>query len=274
MPKHKGRVMPGPRRYTAAFAALAGAGMCACPAQAGPWIMPKGEGRVIVTIIYSHAGRSFDADSDAVNAPDYDQLMVFFAAEYGATDDITLVATPSLRRIEVENGNTSFGTETIEFGARWRLFHDDRWVVSAQATGFIPGNNRSDRVAQIGSNDAQYDARLQIGHGFSSGKLNGFSSIEGGYRFRSGDAPDEYHADATLGIHATKRLILIGNLFNTWSNGAGRGDYPSYRYSNLYAGGVLEVRPGLSFQLGALATVTGRNALRERGLYSGLWIKF
>lgn len=267
-------MMPNFCRCSAAFAALIALGTLASPARAGPWTMPKGEGRVIVTTIYSHAGQSFDGDGDSVNAADYDQLMAFFAAEYGVTEDITLLATPSLRRIEVEDDSTSFGIENVELGARWRLFHNDRWVVSAQGTAFIPGNSRRARVAQIGSNDAQYDARLQVGHGFASGKLSGFASIEGGYRFRSGDAPDEYHADATLGIHATSRLILIGNFFNTWSNGAGRGNYPSYSYSNLYAGGVYEVRPGLSFQLGGLATVTGRNALRERGIYSGLWVKF
>lgn len=248
--------------------------MASSPALASPWTMAAGEGRMIVTAITSHAGQSFDGDGDSIAAPDYDQLMAFFAAEYGVTQDITLLATPSLRRIEVEDGSTSFGLENVELGARWRLFHNGQWVVSAQATALVPGNNRRARIAQIGSNDAQYDARLQAGYGFAAGKLAGFTSVEGGYRLRSGEAPDEFHADATLGIHATKRLMLIGNLFNTWSNGAGRGDYPSYRYSNLYAGGVYQLSRRLSVQLGALATVSGRNALRERGVYSGLWVKF
>lgn len=268
------RVMQRSHMFGKGVCALVGAGLLASPAQAGPWTMPKGDGRVIVTTIYSHAGQSFDSDGDSADAPDYDQLMAFFATEYGATDDITLIATPSLRRIEVENGSTSFGLENVELGARWRLFHDDRLVLSAQASAFIPGNDRRTRIAQIGSQDAEYDARLQAGYGFSAGKLSGFSSIEGGYRLQSGDAPDEFHVDATIGVHAAKRLMLIGNLFNTWSNGAGRNGYSSYRYSNLYVGGVYEVAGGLSFQFGALGTVTGRNALRERGVYSGLWVKF
>ena len=266
--------MQGSRLFWNLSAAMAGAVLSASPAQAGPWTMPKGEGRTIVTTIYSHAGKSFDASGNSFDAPDYDQLMAFFHTEYGLTDDITLIADPSVRRIEIENAGDSVGLGTTELGARFRLYHNDRFVLSVQATGFVPGTSRGSRVAQIGSNDAQADGRIQLGYGFTLGKVSGFASAEGGYRLRSADPPNEFHGDATLGVHASERILLIGNLFNTWSDGRGRNGYPSYRYSNLYAGGVVDVTHRVSFQLGALGTVSGRNALRERGLYSGLWLKF
>ena len=266
--------MQGSRLFWNLSAGMAGAVLSASPAQAGPWTMPKGEGRTIVTTIYSHAGKSFDASGNSFDAPDYDQLMAFFYTEYGLTDDITLIADPSVRRIEIENAGDGVGLGTTELGARFRLYHNDRFVLSVQATGFIPGTSRGSRVAQIGSNDAQADARIQVGYGFTIGKVSGFASAEGGYRLRSADPPNEFHGDATLGVHASERVLLIGNLFNTWSDGRGRNGYPSYRYSNLYAGGVVDVSRRVSFQLGALGTVSGRNALRERGLYSGLWLKF
>lgn len=257
-----------------ALATLAATALAAAPAQAGPWTMTDGEGRVISSFIYSHSAKSFDSSGDSTDAPDYDQLMAFFLTEYGLNDDVTLIVNPGVKWVGIEGGDDEFGIDSVELGARYRLYHDDRLVISAQASGFVPGTLRNEPVPQISGNRPQFEARLQLGYGFNLGKLSGFASAEGGYRIRTGAPPDEFRGDATLGIHASDRLMLIGNLFNTWSNGAGQPGFPSYRYANLYAGGVYKLSPRLSFQLGGLATLTGRNALRERGLYSGFWIKF
>lgn len=251
------------------------AGACfASSATANPWPMPKGEGRVIATGIYSHADKIFDSSGNSRQALDYDQLVAYFLTEYGLTDSVTLLANPALKKIEIESGDDHFGLDNVELGARYRLFQDRDWVISAQASVFVPGSSRNDRIAQVGGSDFQAEGRLQAGRGFTLGKLSGFTAIEGAYRLRSGDAPNEFHGDATLGLHATDRLLVIGNLFNTWSDGRGRNGFPSYRYSNLYAGGVYDVSRRMSVQLGGLATLTGRNALRERGVYTGFWLKF
>lgn len=255
-------------------AAAAAAAFFASAASANPWPMPEGEGRVILTGVYSHADKIFDSSGKSREAPDYDQLVAYFLTEYGLTDNLTLVANPALKKIDIEDDKDHFGLENVELGARYRLFQNGNWVVSAQASAFVPGTSRNARIAQIGGSDFQAEGRLQAGYGFTMGTLGGFTALEGAYRFRSGDPPNEYHLDATLGVHATKRLLVIGNLFNTWSDGRGSNGFPSYRYSNLYAGGVYDVSKRLSLQLGGLATLSGRNALRERGLYTGFWIKF
>lgn len=266
--------MHGSHLFRKALTAVLANFFAATSAVAGPWTMTAGDGRVIATTIYSHSARSFDASGESFDAPDYDQLMLYFLTEYGVTDDLTLVINPGVKWIGIEDGDEQFGLDSVEFGARYRLFNNDRFVVSAQASAFVPGTLHNQPVAQITGNRAQFEARLLAGYGFSLGKLSGFASVEGGYRVRSGAPPDEFHGDATLGLHASDRLLLIGNLFNTWSNGAGGAGFPSYRYSNLYAGGVYDVSPRLSLQLGGVATLSGRNALRERGIYSGFWLKF
>lgn len=253
---------------------IAAATIASAPAAANPWAMPKGEGRVIATGIYSHADKIFDGDGNSAEAADYDQLMAYFLTEYGLTDDLTLVANPGVKKIDIEGGDEHFGLDSVELGARYRLWHDERWVVSAQATAFVPGSTRDDQIAQIGGSDFQFESRLLAGHGFNLGGLGGFASLEGAYRWRNGDAPNEVHVDMGLGLHASKRVTVIGNLFNTWSDGRGRNGFPSYRYSNLYAGAVVDVSKRFSLQLGGLATLTGRNALRERGIYSGFWLRF
>ncbi|MEO6433386.1 MAG: hypothetical protein ABIO29_05365 [Sphingomicrobium sp.] len=246
----------------------------ASPAIAGPWTMDQGKGRIITSLIYSHAADKFDNDGDATAAPDYDQTMAFALVEYGLTDRLTLVANPGLRRIEIAGAGSSTGLAPSEFGVRYRLAQGHGSILSAQISGFAPGSTRSSSVAQIGTNDWQADARLQAGTSFKLGKANAFASAEAGYRLRSGSPPNEFHGDAAIGVHASERLLLLANLFSTWSDGKGASGYPSYRYSNLYAGGVMKLNSSLSLQLGGLATISGRNALRERGIYTGFWLDF
>ena len=261
------------RRKAIGLATL-GCGFVGATAHADAWTMPAGEGRTIITGIYSHAGDSFDTHGHAFNANDYNQYNVYFSTEYGLTDNLTLLATPSLRRVTVENGKDSFGLGYTELGARYKVADGSNFVVSLQSTVLIPGKKRDDIAAQIGSTDTQVDMRAEAGYSFKIGSLEAFTIAEGAYRLRSGDEPNEYHADFTLGLHLTKTLMLMANSYNTWSDGRGQGIFPSYRYSTVYAGGVYDLTDHVSVQLGGLATVSGRNALRERGVYTGFWIKF
>lgn len=272
MPSPSYRVRHTMKRAIPTFAALAAAAAAAAPAAAGPWTMADGKGRVIVTAIYSHAPKIYGPDGNPAPAPDYDQYQIFFQGEYGITDRLTLLAAPSLRRVEVEGGDNTSGLGYTELGARYKLLDQDQFVLSLQGTTLIPGVRRRDNIAQIGSTDTQVDVRVQAGYSFDLGNTPGFASAEGGYRLRGDGQPDEFRLDATVGIKPAARLTLLANAFNTWSNG--RGPFGSYRYSNVYAGAVYEVTDTVAVQLGGLATVTGRNALRERGVYIGLWLKF
>ena len=258
---------------SAAGAAILSGMLAAAAAHADAWTMPAGQGRMIVTALYSHAGDSFDSQGHAFNAGDYNQYNVYFSAEYGLTNNLSLLATPSLRRVTVQDGKDSFGLGYTELGARYKLAGGGDWVVSLKSTVFIPGKRRDDIPAQIGSTDVQEDTRVEIGKAFKLFGLDGYSIAEGGYRFRSRGEPNGFHADLQVGLHLTRRLMAQVNSYNTFSDGAG-SRYPSYRYSTVYAGGVYDLTEHVAVQLGGIATVTGRNALRERGVYTGLWIRF
>ncbi|MBA2936409.1 transporter [Sphingomonas sp. CGMCC 1.13654] len=265
------------KRHAVGLAAIAtGAGiggLLPAAAHADGWTMPAGQGRMIVTALYSHAGDSFDSHGNLYNASNYDQYNVYFSTEYGLTNNLSLLATPSLRRVTVQDGKDSFGLGYTELGARYKVAGGGDWVVSLKSTVFIPGKRRDDIPAQIGSTDVQEDTRVEVGKSFKLLGLDGYSIAEGGYRFRSRGEPNEWHADLQVGLHLTKRLTFQANSYNTFSDGAG-SRYPSYRYSTFYAGGVYDLTDRVALQLGGIATVTGRNALRERGVYTGLWIRF
>ncbi|MGE4429442.1 MAG: hypothetical protein AB7E05_01735 [Sphingobium sp.] len=248
-------------------------------AQADPFVEAQGEGRIIVSAIHTESSRSFDRNGNLSPIPDYDQNQIYVQAQYGLTDDLTILLTPSFRDVEVAAGNSTSGLGYTDVGARYRLAHGDDWVVSAQGLVRIPGKKRKDRVVLDG-NGAQYDQvwdtveyDMRVGAGYSMGPS--FVSAEAGYRIREGDPPNEFHADLVVGSHVTPEFMLLGTLLNTFSDGRGQGMFDrSHRYGDLYVSGVYDLNEHVSFQAGYTQTIYGKNALRQRGPFIGLWYKF
>lgn len=253
--------------------ALACALSALIPATAHAQAFPQGqgEGRVIASVIYSQSAKGFDDDGDVIDIPDYDKTEIYLLAEYGLTDDLTLLATPSFRAVSIEGADDSSGFGFTDLGARYRLVDGGNFVLSLQGLVRIPGQKWQDRLAQIGQTDMEYDLRGQAGLSFGQGH---FAILESGYRLRAGDPPNEFHIDATLGIRAAPRFLLLANSYNTISDGRGEGIFPNQRYHNVYVGAAYEVTPRITLQLGGMGTVAGRNALRERGAFGGVWFQF
>lgn len=256
--------------------------LSAAAAQANPFNFDQGDGRIIVDAVYTTSPRQFDNHGHVYDAPNYTQTNVYVLGEYGLTDKLNLLATPSLRSVQVDGpNNDSTGLGYTELGARYQVAKGSHWAFDVQGLVRIPGTGRNFSVAQIGNNDTQYDLRA-LG-GYTSGKS--FVALEGSYRLRSGPA-NEFHVDATIGTRAAPRLLLLAAIYNTVSDGRGSAspvsngngstfNYQySYRYHDVYVSAVYDLTRRVAVQVGATATVAGRNALRQRGPLIGLWYTF
>lgn len=241
------------------------------PALAQAFTQAKGEGRVITSVLYSHSDKAYNDDAHATDIANYDQLNVYFQGEYGVTDDLTLLAAPSIRLVDVQGAPDSHGLGYTDLGARYRVAHGNHALFSIQGLVRIPGQKRRDVLAQVGQTDTEYDLRGQGAVTFGRGS---FAILEGGYRWRAGDPPNDVHIDATLGLRATDKLWFIANSFNTISDGSGRGVFRRYRYHNAFVSTAYDVSRHVTAQLGLQATLAGRNALRERGLFGSVWYRF
>lgn len=230
--------------------------------------------QIIATFYYSNSTQGFDADGHTIDIPDYGKTELYVLAEIPVDERLTLLLKPSLRDVSVEGAEGSSGLGYTDVGARYRMTGDESRWLAAEATVRIPGVSRRDNLAQVGGTDVEYDLRL---HGFSNiafGDRYGFVDGQFSYRLRGGDPPNEYHADLSFGFRPEDDLLLLAQSFNTISDGAGRGVFSSYRYHNLQLSAVKNVTPSLALQAGVLGTITGKNALRERGFLAGLWYRF
>ncbi len=102
-----------------------------------------------------------------------------------------------------------------------------------------------------------------------------FAEAQVGYRWRGGRNPDEIILDATLGVRPLPRLMLLLQGFNAVALqpdrrfGGGRMRRHKLQPSLVWSSGE-----GWSLQVGAFATLAGRETPQERGLVAALWWRF
>jgi hypothetical protein len=245
-------------------------------AWAGAWTMDEGHGQVVVGGLLSDATDAFSGSRSLQSTPRYGKFEAQGLIEYGVTDRFTLMAAPGFQRIDIAppTSATRSGAGYTEFGGRYRLWQDNGWVFSTQATARVPGTNETSNPAAIGYTDPEYDARALLGKSFTLGGLAAFVDFEAAQRFRTGAPPNEFRFDASLGVRVAPKWLLLAQSLNVMSEGSGGLLFPAYDYSKVQLSVVYSLTPAWSLQFGGFSTVSGRNALQENGLIAGVWYKF
>lgn len=218
----------------------------------------------------------FDRSGKVVDIADYTKFEFSPYFEYGLTDDITFIAQPQLRSVTVarwqEARHTGLGY--TDLGARLRLWSSDRAVLSGQALVRIPGVSDENDPAQAGSTDTEVDIRLLYGRAFDLGPWPSFVDTQFGYRWRQGRPADQVRFDLTLGVRPREDILLLAQSFNTFAALASYDFLERDREHKVELSVVWDATRHLSLQFGGIATVAGRNTLRERGVVAALWWRF
>jgi hypothetical protein len=240
---------------------------------AGAWTLPQGTGQAMVTVTTSTSGHVFGVGP----TPRYDKTELQALIEYGLTDRFTGILIPGLQHVEIAapTGAQRSGLGYTEFGGRYRLLQGESWVASGQVTLRVPGTNDISNPAAIGYTSIETDIRGLLGRNFMLGALPAFVDFELAQRFRAGGPPNEFRADATFGLQAAPRWLLLAQSFNVMSEGGGTSVlFPSYEYYKLQLSAVYSLTPTWSLQGGGFTTFAGRNALQENGVLVGVWHRF
>jgi hypothetical protein len=245
-------------------------------AVAGAWTLDGGTGDIIVSNVAMQASRYFTTKSVLQPIPHYDKDEAQALIEYGVTNWFTAMFQPSLQHVDIAApfGGERSGFGYTDIGGRARIWSDDSWVVSAQATFRIPGTFDKTNPAAIGYTDPELDLRGLVGYGFKVGTMPTFMNVEVAQRFRFDGPPSEFRTDVTFGISPIDRWLFLAQSFNVISEGAGTWGYGSFAYYKFQLSAVYSLTTTLSLQLGGYSTYWGRNALQENGMVVGAWYKF
>jgi hypothetical protein len=231
---------------------------------------------MVATVAASTSTGAFDNGGGVVSTPRYDKLDFDALLEYGLTDQFTVIVQPGLQHIDIAAPISAArtGLDYTEFGGRYRLWQNSDWVLSAQALLEIPGTADRSNPAAIGYTDVEADFRLLLGHNFMLGALPAFAALEMAQRQRGDGAPDEFRADATLGVQVAPRWMVLAQSFNVVSEGAGSPVFGSYDYYKFQLSAVYALTPTWSLQGGGFTAYAGNNALQENGAIVGVWHRF
>lgn len=244
---------------------------------AGAWTLEKGKGQLIVTGSFSQANKAYDGARNTVETPRYRKFELQGLLEYGLTDRFTLMIAPGYQHVDIAaptNASRS-GLGFSDFGGRYKIMQGASWVFSGQVLMRAPGTSQAGNPAAVGYTEPEIDTRALFGKSFTVAALASFIDLQVAQRFRYGNAPNEFRFDATFGISPAPNWLYLFQSLNVISEGAGSNEqFPSYDYSKLQISAVYSLTPTLSLQVGAFTTLTGRNALQESGLITGLSYKF
>lgn len=242
---------------------------------AAAFLDPAGQGEVIVTTSFTDSANAFDASGRLVPVASYRKFELTAWTDYGLTDWLTLIFAPAADDIVNSNNPTSTyrGLGTTEAGLRVPIVQSGSSILSAQATGLVPGSFDKNNAALAGINSFESDARILYGASFELWGFSSFVDAEAGYRWYQ-IGPGEVRADLTFGIRPVANIQLLAQSFNIISVGPGVAYAPNLRSDKLQASAVYDFDKAWSAQLGAFATIAAVNARRERGLVTAVWYRF
>jgi hypothetical protein len=246
-------------------------------AWAGAWTLEEGKGQVIVTGTVSQASDAFDSSRGLGSTPRYSKFELQGLVEYGLSQRFTMMVSPSLQYIDIASPTNASrgGFGYTEFGGRYRFMQGNDWVFSGQTLLREPGTDQATNPAAVGYTDPELDMRALFGQSFNVSGLPAYVDIQVGQRFRFGDPPDEFRFDATFGLYVAPKWLLLAQSLNVFSEGAGSSVlFPAYDYEKLQLSAIYSVTNNLALQFGGFTTFSGRNALQENGLITGIWYKF
>lgn len=245
-------------------------------ATAGAWNRAAGEGLAIVDVTLGSGTDYFDGRGRLAPARAYAKGELAGYVEYGATDWLMLVARPSLDsiRIGAPDAGHYAGLGSTSAGAQWQALVFGPAVLAVQGTFSVPGTTARRNPAEIGNIAREGDLRVLGGVQFPVGPYTAFLDAQQSYRIRSGGAASQWHSDLTFGLRPTERLLVLLQSITAIPTGPGPAWLPSSRSSKLELSGVYDVTHAWSVQLGIFTTVYGRDALRERGVTTGIWYRF
>jgi hypothetical protein len=238
--------------------------------------LEEGKGLLLVTGSLGSAERQFDQSGSLRPIPRYKKFELQGLFEYGASNRLTLIGSPMLQHVGIDDPADSHrtGLGYLEFGGRFSFWRGNAWVISGQNTLRLPGTSQESNPAAVGYTDPEIDTRILLGRNFSTGHWPAFVDLQLAQRFRTGDPPDELRTDLTFGVRPVPQWLLLAQSFNVFSEGAGAPGFTSYRYHKFQLTAVYDITPAWALQLGGFATFAGRNALQENGVIVGAGYKF
>jgi hypothetical protein len=257
---------------------MAASGMNAAPALAGAWPQAPGALQIILPFTTTRATETYDDDGKSQRRNRFTKQELSPYIEYGLSRNITLVSTLALtheRSSWLGSTTSDRSLSRIEAGARLALGTWQDTLFSLQPLVAWHGSESTSDPFASRRGDIDGELDLTMGQNFQWLGMEGFTDNLIGIRVRPADRPSELKANLTIGVRPTARtmLMLKSESYAAFSGGGGPNP-ANLRSSKLGISFVRELDKTVSMEFAGMASVSGRNTIKERSLGFALWYRF
>ena len=245
---------------------------------AGAWNQRTGEGQVISTSSWTHAGQIFNDDFEAVPLRGFTKTETRLYIEQGVTDWLTLVGNTGLQTLNFRDGDSRFdfdGLDDTEFGAQFKT-HAREGLATSIRFSYVLDSKLDNRAIDVLSGGDQFEARALIGQSHETLIGDFFYDAQGAIRTKSFDRIDATQLALTLGYKPTQRWLFMSQSYANMSAEERLDGFvvPEQFQLNTSVSGAYQFQPGRYAQLGVGQTVLGRNIVKELSVFIGLWTEY
>jgi len=245
-------------------------------ASADAWLPPPGDRYSEFRAAHSSSGRYCDADG---NSGPYragavlEQREVLNYTELGWKPRVSLLFALPARAVTFRSDSlggthSETGFADLTLGARFRIL-DGPTALSLQAEWKAPLGYEHTRAPSLGS--GQQDVAGHLNFGWSIPSLDGFLEVDGGYRYRFEEPPDQVEYSADFGFWIRGLVLLEGRYAGVNSVGADSAS----KWNGHLAGPRVTIRVDdrLDVFAGSAHLFRGTNIGRFNEYYAGVAFK-
>lgn len=248
------------------------------PAFAGAWNQRAGEGQVISTSSWSRAGKIFDDDYDAVPLRGFTKTDTRIYIEHGATDWLTFVGNGGYQILDFRDDASSFsyeGFDDIEFGAQIKTYAREGLATSIRLS-YVIDSKLDNRAVDVLRGGDQIELRGLLGQSRETILGDVFYDAQLALRTESFDKIDAIQGALTLGYKPTNRWLIMSQAYANFSDGEIVDGFqvPDQFQLNSQISAARQYRPGRYIQLGLGQSLAGRNIVKERIFFIGIWSEY
>jgi hypothetical protein len=284
------------------------------------WTQGKGQKQLILNSFYYGSYQFYNEDSKVTSSPNkFTKLEFNPYFEYGFTDNITIGINPSFQKWTFEKSraseavfdfrqcgiSTSFNRDNLdvyiaesEIFFRTKLYSNNNFVFSLQPLIKTPCMTVADGSIEFIDDTMDFEIKALFGYGFvwdphikfGFSKVpfagqNHFINIDAAYRKRNKQFADQIKVDATAGLRYKKDLLILGQVFSTFSNGDeiirgvisnnGLVTQKDEYYTVKVQGSIVQqMTRNTSVQFGAFHEIAGKNSGKGLGVSMSFWYNF
>lgn len=248
------------------------------PAFAGAWNQRAGEGQVISTSAWAHAGEIFDNDFDAVPLRGFTKTETRLYIEQGVTDWLTVVGNAAFQTLNFRDGDSRFdfdGLDDVELGAQIKL-HAQKDLATSVRVSYIVDSALDNQAIDVLRGGDQLELRALIGQSRETLIGDFFYDAQFALRSEALNDIDGIQGALTTGFKPKERWLFMIQSFVNFSDREEIDGFgvPAQLQFNAQISAAREYQPGRYIQIGAGKTLLGQNIVKERSVFIGLWTEY